>query len=250
MVNRDHVIAYLLHEMPEDEREAFAERWFVEPELSQELRTAEADLLDAYARGTAPNEQRKQIERWLLGSATQQRKLDFAQALATVLPVKAPRRIPWAALGAVAAGLALLASLATMIVRNRNLENELARTEAQGHSLVQARPLTEAVFAIFLPADTLRSDAGISISLPKGAGVLQLELGLDPGEARDFDSAVVTISGRAIWRQQPVSVEGTSPAMRASLWIPASLLAPGNYTVMLESGGTPTAYYSFTVMKN
>jgi hypothetical protein len=255
MVNRDQVIAYLLHEMPEDEREAFAERWFVEPELSEELRTVEADLLDAYARGTALGEQRKQIERWLLGSATQRRKLDFAQALAAAIPAAVhqttPRRgIPWAALGAVAAGLALLASLATSIVRNRNLENELARTEARGRSQVQARPLTGGVYAILLPADTLRSNAGISISLPKGADVLHLELGLDASQARDFDSAVVSISGRVVWRQQPVSVEGASPAIRASLWIPASLLGSGNYTVRLESGGAPTAYYSFTVMRD
>ena len=239
MVNRDPVIAYLLHEMAEDEREAFGERCFVEPKLREDLQMAEADLLDAYARGKAKGEQRKQIERWLLGSAVQRQKLDFAQAMATLLPDAAPRRIPWSLLGAVAAGLILLASLVLSIVHNRQLESELARVEAQGRSLAPARPLPGTAFAIFLPADTLRSGAGISVSLPQGADVVHLQLGLETGQQRDFDSAVVSVSGRAVWRQQPVSA--------ASLWIPAKLLGPGNYTVRLDSNGTPVAYYSFTV---
>jgi hypothetical protein len=240
MVNRDQVIAYLLHDMPEDEREAFGERWFTDPELGEDLRMTEADLLDAYARGKVSAEQRKKIERWLLGSSTQRQKLDFAQALAKVVPDTAPRRIPWALLGAVAAGLILVASLALSILHNRQLESELARVETEGRS-APARPLPGTAFAIFLPADTLRSGAGISVSLPPGADVVHLQLGLETGQQRDFDSAVVSVSGRVVWRQQPVSA--------ASLWIPAKLLRPGNYTVRLDSDGTPVAYYSFTVLR-
>jgi hypothetical protein len=235
MVNRDQVIAYLLHQMAEDEREAFSERCFVEPGLREDLQMAEADLLDAYARGKAKGEERKQIERWLLGSSVQRQKLDFAQALATVLPDAAPRRIPWGLLGAVAAGLVLLAGLALSILHNRQLERELARVEAP------ARPLPGTAFAVLLPAETLRSGAGISVTLPPGADVVHLELGLEAGQQQDFDSAVVSVSGRAVWRQQPVSA--------ASLWIPAKLLGPGNYTVRLDSNGTPVAYYSFTVLR-
>jgi hypothetical protein len=246
MVNRDQVIAYLLHDMPEDEREAFGERWFTDPELGEDLRMTEADLLDAYARGKVSTEQRKKIERWLLGSSTQRQKLDFAQALAKLVPDTqrpnaAPRRIQWALLAAVAAGLILVASLALSILHNRQLESELARVETEGRSLAPARPLAGTAFAIFLPADTLRSGAGISVSLPQGADVVHLQLGLETGQQRDFDSAVVSVSGRAVWRQQPVSA--------ASLWIPAKLLRPGNYTVRLDSDGTPVAYYSFTVLR-
>jgi hypothetical protein len=239
MASRHQVIAYLLHEMPEDEREAFSERCFVEPELREDLQMTEADLLDAYARGKVKGKQRKQIERWLLGSSVQRQKLDFAQALAAVLPDAAPRRIPWGLLSAVAAGVVLVAGLGLSIAHNRQLESELARVEAQGRSLAQARPLPGAAFAIFLPADTLRSGAGISVSVPQGADVVHLELGLDAGQQRDFDSAVVSVSGRVVWRQQPV--------IAASLWIPAKLLGPGNYTVRLDSNGTPVAYYSFTI---
>jgi hypothetical protein len=247
MVNRDQLIAYLLHQMADEEREAFSERWFVEPDVCEDLRMTEADLLDAYARGKISSEQRKQIERCLLASSTQRQKLDFAKALATALPGARPRRIPWPMLGAAAAALVLFASLALLIVRNRNLESELASLELQTRSQSQAQPLPGAIYALALPADTLRSAAGISLSLPKGVDVLHLELGLDPGQQRDFDTAVVSISGRVVWRQQPVSVEGATPAMQVSLWIPARLLGPGSYTVRLESKGTPVSYYSFTL---
>src|SRR5208282_3683057 len=132
--------------MAEDEREAFSERWFTDPALSEDLRNTEADLLDAYAQGKVSGQQRKQIERWLLGSSTQRRKLDFARALATLLPGQAPRRIPWAMLGAVAAGVVLLAGLSLLFVRNRQLESQL-----QARSQVQARPLPGSVYAILLP---------------------------------------------------------------------------------------------------
>jgi hypothetical protein len=235
MVNRDQLIKYLLHQMAEDEREDVTERWFVDPETREELRMTEAELLDAYARGRLPAEQRKRIERWLLGGSTQRQKLDFAQALTIALPSAGRRKINWAVLGAVAAG---------------RLQSEAATLARSGaRSGAPAQTLPGAAYAIFLPADTLRSGGGVSFSLPKGVDVLHLEVGLEPGQERDFDSAVVSVSGRVVWRQQPVNVESNTAAPRASLWIPARLLEPGNYTVRLESHGAPVAYYSFTVRR-
>jgi len=243
------LIAYLLHQMAEEERQAFSERWFVEPELRDELRMAEADLLDAYTRGEVSREQHKQIERYLLASSIQRQKLEFAQALATALPSARPRKIHWAMVGAVAAGLVLVAALSTVIARNRRLENELAYLQSQALSQPQPAPPRGGVYAIFLPAGTLRSRTGIRLSLPTGVDVFHLELGLEPGQDGEFDSAVLSISGRIVFRQQPVSLEGAAPLARASLWIPSKLLAPGNYTIRLESSGTPVAYYSFTVLR-
>jgi hypothetical protein len=250
MVNRDQLIAYLLHTMAEDERQVFSERWFAEPELLEALRMAEADLLDGYARGEVSGAKREQIERYLLASAGQRRKLDFAQALATTLPgARRPRNVNWATLGAVAAALVLAIALSLAIARNRGLEDKLAHIEAQARPRVQTPSLPGGVYALFLPGGALRSAAGIRVSLPGGTDVLHLELGLEPGQDREFDAAVVSISGHVLLKQQPVSVEGAASAARVSLWIPARLLGPGSYTVRLESGGTSIAYYSFTVLR-
>ena len=245
MVNRDQLIAYLLHQMPEHEREAFSERCFTELELSENVRQTEADLLDTYARGSMPAEQRKQVERWLLSSPPQHRKLEFARAMAAVFPSPQPSRIPWTAVVAVAAALLLAVFLSVLMVRNQRLQSELARVESQ-RAAGQA-PFSGTTFAFFLPSGVLRSSAGVSFSLPKGVEVLHLQLGLDLGAESQAGSAVVSTADRAVWRQQPVSTEGTGSAARASLWIPANLLAPGHYIVRLESNGAPVAYYEFTL---
>jgi hypothetical protein len=86
--------------------------------------STEAELLGAYARGTISGKQRRQIERWLLASTTQQRKLAFAEALATKLP-RAQHPTNWPRLAAIAAGLILLAAVSVLTLQNRRLENEL-----------------------------------------------------------------------------------------------------------------------------
>lgn len=84
--------------------------------------------------------------------------------------------------------------------------------------------------------------------LPITTAVVHLELGLDSNGERQFDAAVVSISGRDVWRQQPVNVEGDTQAPQASLWIPSELVRAGHYTVRPELHGTAVDYYSLTVL--
>ncbi len=85
-MNRDDAIAYLLNEMPEAERAAFAERWFTDPELYERVRMAEAGLLDDYVRGRLSRRQRLRVEQCLFRSDVHARKLEFAEALRVALP--------------------------------------------------------------------------------------------------------------------------------------------------------------------
>src|SRR5690242_4232100 len=86
MVTRDDLIGYLLHRLPEEARAALAEQWLADPELHEQLRMAEAELLDAYARDQAPPDDRRAIEIYLLASDSQREKLAFAEALRAALP--------------------------------------------------------------------------------------------------------------------------------------------------------------------
>lgn len=244
MVNREQLIAYLLHQMPESDRDTMAERWFTEPDVREVLRAVEAELLDGYARGTIAPEQRKQVEQWLLASPEQREKLDFARALATTFPNASHRRAPWTALAA-AAAVILLAALAFLTVRNRQLEAAIAALRSQSRA-VQVEPFSGGVYAVYFPGGALRSGAGNSLRVPRGAAVVHLQLGLEESR-RPFDAAVVSVAGHDLWRQQPVMVEGTGEAARASLWIPAALLMTGDYTVKLESGSSPATYFTFRV---
>src|SRR6185369_1719494 len=103
------------HRMPEEARASLAEQWLADPALHEQLRMAEAELLDAYARGEASPEDRQAIEIWLLTSASQRDKLAFAEALTIALPgppaPAAPRLVAgraWRWLAAAAAAIVLL----------------------------------------------------------------------------------------------------------------------------------------------
>src|SRR5579883_2917648 len=125
MENRGKLIDYLLHRMAEEERTAFAEHWFTDPEIRRELHDIEAELMDGYERGSVSGEERALIEQWLLNSAGQRQKLAFAEALAAACPKTPRRRISWMLVGAIAAALILAAALSILMVRNRRVAAEL-----------------------------------------------------------------------------------------------------------------------------
>ena len=73
------MIAYLLHKLPDSEREAFEDRWMEDSGLYNELQDVEAELLDDYASGALTPEDRDLVTRHLLGDPAQDQKLLFAR---------------------------------------------------------------------------------------------------------------------------------------------------------------------------
>ncbi len=243
MVNRDDVIAYLLNEMPEAERAAFAERWFTEPELYERLRMAEAGLLDDYVRGKLSRKQRRQVEQFLLGSDVQRRKLEFAEALRVAFARPARARVPWfyvaAAVVVASSGLSVWLGL-----ENRSLHREVARLEA-------GAPLERgAVYTIGLPAGTLRGASELTpVRLPAGVSLLRLELELQPGNPASTYSVTVFRDSNIVWSEGPLRPAAQNAEQIAVAWIPAGVLAPGDYTVKLAASGNPIANYRFAVTR-
>ena len=234
MVNRDTLIDYLLHDMPEPERLDFAERWFSDRDLSQQLETAEAELLDAYVRGELPRPRRERVDRYLLTSYAQRRKLAFAAALHGVLPVRRRRQIPWMAICAAA----LLVLLTGVEMQNRGLRGDIAKLRQDVH------PLPGGTYSASL-GSSLRGSQAATVSLPKEATMLRLDL--DSGEEHEAFSATLSATlsnrGRTVWQEQPLSAHNGVVTM----WIPTQILDSGNYTVAVASGGKPVAYYPLRI---
>jgi hypothetical protein len=242
MVNRDSLIDYLLHEMPESERLDFAERWFPDPDLSQQLETAEAELFDAYVRGELPRRQRKRVERYLLDSDVQGRKLAFAAALHGVLPSRR-RSVPWLWVAA-AAMFAILAGMASWTVRqNLEMRQQIAKLEQV------ARPIAGGVYTASLASSLRGSSAGSPLVLPKDADMLRLDLEVAEAESHQAYAVTLSASGRVVWREEPLAAKAGGPASFVRFWIPARVLGPGTYTVALESGGSPVAYFSLRIIR-
>lgn len=240
MVNRDALTDYLLHQMPESERLDFAERWFPDPDFYQQLETAEAELLDAYVRADLPRRRRERVERYLLNSDVQRRKLAFTAALHGVLPGRRRPQISWLAVSA-AAMLVILAGATLWVTwQNRELRSEVAKLQQD------VRPIAGGVYSSSLTPALRGSSAGTRLALPKDARMLRLDLEMSEGQGREY-SAILSISGRAAWKEQPLRADGA--ASFVTFWIPAHLLDPGYYTVALESVGNPVAYYNLTIVR-
>ena len=133
------MIAYLLHKLPESQRDAFEDRWMEDSELYEQLQDVEAELLDGYARGSLFAGDRELVTKYLLGSPVQGRKLLFARTLHDAFPLPAgpsPARLaPSWRLVAAAAVIALLAGAVSWLGwQNGALHQRLAEVaNPRGH---------------------------------------------------------------------------------------------------------------------
>jgi hypothetical protein len=82
--NKEIYQRYLLGDQTESERERLEQEYFANPEVLQELQSAEDDLIDAYVRGTLSARQREQFEKHYLDSASKRRRVEFASTLRTL----------------------------------------------------------------------------------------------------------------------------------------------------------------------
>jgi hypothetical protein len=244
MVNRDDLIAYLLHEMPDDQRLDFAEQWFTNPGLSEQLSMAEAELFDSYVRNELRARQRALFERYLLKGDSDHRKLGFAAALRGVFPPRQRRRVPWLAMTAAALLVALGGGMLRFGLENRALHRQIAALHEN------AQPAEGGVYSASLVAGELRGAAvARSVALPPNARMLRLDLDLSDVEKHEAYAATLYGSGGRMWREEPVRSESRGQVSFATVWIPADILAPGKYRVTLEFDGNPLVDYQVNIAR-
>lgn len=235
--------AYLLHKLPEDQRDALEDRWVEDSALYEQLRNAEVDLLDAYARGELSPADRERVSKYLLASPIQRRKLLFARTLRDTFPAPARRSIAWRGIASAAAIVLLAGSAAWLAWQNAAMRRELAATPAP-------RPSAESVYVAEARMDTTRGAAPsiTQVRLPAGSQILRLDLEIAPGDEAQVLSASVGRDGRAVWSEEPIRAERRSFGFVASVWVPAAALAPGEYEIKLSAGGALVDYYRFRLI--
>ncbi|HTW66484.1 MAG TPA: hypothetical protein VME17_17810 [Bryobacteraceae bacterium] len=240
------MIAYLLHKLPEAEREAFEDRWMEDSELYGELQDAEAELLDAYANGALPAGDCELVTKYLLSSPVQERKLLFARTLRAALPAHvrpASERQTRAWRSIAAAGIILLAIATSWLAwQNTALHRRLAGVSNF------ARPPAPAVYVAEIPSGTTNRSTTQSLAevrVPAGAQMLRLDLQLDPGDETRVFSATVGQEGRLVWDEEPIHAERRPFGFVVPVWVPAAVLTPGQYQIKLSAGGTLIDYYRF-----
>lgn len=139
MDNNDQLKRYLLGDLPEDEAEQLAERCRADQELSEALRAAENDLIDAYVCQELSDQQRRQFETHFLDTERRMR-VDVARMLmnpavrakVSLGPIveERPAHKWWSFFFSIRAGLATaavagIAAAAFLLLQNYRLREEL-----------------------------------------------------------------------------------------------------------------------------
>lgn len=237
------MFAYLLHKLPESERRAFEDRWMCENHLFEQLQDAEADLLDAYARGELSGQDRERVEKYLLGTSAQRQKLHFAQALARTF-VPPARKVNWRFIAAIAAAVVLAITTARLAI-----DNSALRREAPDSLAVRAHAAP--VFFAELRSDTTTRSAAsapVRLVLPSDAQVVHLDLQLDAGDETQSLAASLNRDGVEVWKGEPLHPEARAFGFAAPVWIPAANLQPGEYRLTLTAHGSLINAYRFEIV--
>src|ERR1044071_10348200 len=85
-INDELIVGYLLGDLPEEKLSEIEDRAFQDGQYLQCIIAAESDLIDEYVRGELSDSARRQFESRFLASAERRRKVEFARALASVMP--------------------------------------------------------------------------------------------------------------------------------------------------------------------
>jgi hypothetical protein len=239
----DRVIrSYLLGEMPAEERAAFQERIFENDEVFLRVLAAEDDLTDALARGALSADEAARV-RAFLEESSQRDRLPIARAMAQTRGK--PSRVspsPVRRILALAACLILAIAAFWLALRNHDAQTQIAQ-------VTPAPPVAGGVFAVHIPAGTLRgSDQSPTLQVPPDASTVELRLQVrSPGDYPRYRIEVNRTSGQAI---SSVTVNGPLSA-ELPVRVSRAALTAGEYEITLsglrDDAPTPIEYYYFSL---
>ena len=259
----EHIIAYLLEELPEDEAERFEDECFAGESWPEQIKLAEEDLIDEYLRGDLTPERRKRFEENYLTTDARVERVRMAAALLRHVdahsaaaevespgvkpaPTKGRGRESW--FGALWGGNASVPRAA--------LSFALLLVVAAG-AFVAYRLVTNSnrkvVLVALTPSSAERGVGGAEptkVKLPPDAGTLRVSLTLPEGTQPAARYRVEFEGDEG--KPESLQAEGEG-ARTVAVSIPAARLAPGAYILKLyavNAGGVEQrigASYAFII---
>src|SRR5215208_6492007 len=89
----EHITAYLLRELTQEEAERFEEQCFGEEEWPADLDSAEQELVDAYVRNELSRDRRQRFEKNYLTTDTRKARVLTAQSFLHVVCPARPQKV-------------------------------------------------------------------------------------------------------------------------------------------------------------
>jgi hypothetical protein len=272
---------YLLGLLPEPEAEALEQAYVGRPEVLEQVRAVEDDLLDDYAAGRLGAGEKEPFESHYLASPPLRQRVVAARALRlaaaeadrrAAAPFSAARRTRWLGPLALAAGLLLAvavfwrwpspapdmttASAPPAFVPPGQTPREPPIAPGP-HDVsgpvapprAPAGPAAPARIVFALSPALLRSEGTPKeLRIPPGTETVVLELEGDPAllppPASRLDVVVQTIEGSRVWSGEARRLGDAERTSRlASIAVPASNLLAGDYLFTLSAGEEPVFRY-------
>ncbi len=253
---RESLARYLLGRTTDAERDAVAERLLADDGFADSLEEAERDLLDGYAQHRLSPEDREAVERLLLNSSSQRRKLQFSQALArhpggAAKPAFTRNWIGLAAMFLIALGG--LAAAAHYFSANRELRQRLAAVHAQAANPApgRGRPIAPEVAAFLLSPAQRSGESESKIDVRPGTNLVRLDFELpDSGTPRPYGVRLTTASGELLLEQTSVPAQRESGTAYLSVFLLVEALPSGRYAAAISAGGSPSPAASYVFRRN
>jgi hypothetical protein len=271
----DHLIRYILRDLPEGEAERLDERSVTDEAFAQRLREVENDLVDRYAREGATDGSLTLFEQQFRESTYLRNKVQFARALqqlaapvgtgAATAPVSPTGRRRWLE-GFAAAAVLLLVAAGYLALRTVSLRQDVARLEAERSAVsrqneqlqrdlegVRATP-RQLKSATFLLRPPRRGTDEQILTVPSGTAQVSLQLIIESSEYKMFWASLQdSASGRTVWRSGDLSGIADGGNRIVAVTIPVSVLASGRYSLDVSGNSgagafEPAGSYQLRVM--
>jgi hypothetical protein len=260
------VIQYLLGATSGEETDRLDELSITDDEFASRLRSAENDLVDAYAKGELDGETLEQFKSFYLASISRLEKVRFAEALETLtnrsVAVPQMHRPPrpawervlfWSVAGAAAV---LLLVTGYLVQENGRLQREFAQKREHpsapeqrpqelpkqpdsASATIPAEPRSAPrILAFVLSPQTRGTGSLAAISPLPGVDRVVFHLILESDDFPEYRVALKDpASNQIIWRSAGLKAQPNGANRSVSVSLPADLFKPQNYA--LELTGIP-----------
>jgi len=276
--SQDVLQRYLFGEASDEERAEVEQGYFADDELFDRLVELQNDLVDAYAQGTLPPDERKRFEEWFLTSNAGVEHVAFARALQRKTAARSGGRVVMRPRRAGLRGLAIAASVAVIVLAAAWMMLSLQRrheppmTESRPQSPLQQRPTPSTpvraqtqtaplqpeqtpaalVTVLLTPGGTRESEAATPLVLRPAPQWVRVELVLEDDRYDSYAAELQDVEGRVLWKEESLRARTTPSGRTVALSVPARLLPPADYIVLLQGirrgRASEINNYTFTVV--
>ena len=271
---QDVLERYLLGEVSEKEREEIEQSFFAEDGLFDQLADVQNDLVDSYVQGKLSSAQRKRFEERFLTTSSGIARVEFARALQQKIAARSRRKTVSFRPLAIAASVAIIVAAAAflMFLLQRRQEVPVASrppvqqqqqrvappppVQAQTQTAPLPRekaPAAAALVTVLLAPGGTREDAAAPpLVLRPAPQRVQVELILENDQYDSYAAEIQDVDGRVLWKEKSLRAKAASARRTVAVSVPAKLLPPGDYVVVLKGirGGSASEInnYTFTVV--